>query len=110
MINTNKLDESFDKTMNLVRNDLSSSSRVLSKVIHNKSIEIASDIVGGTLVRSNAVLFGAFSAFALTLASYIIAKSIGYPLSGSETILTFTLGWLIGLLFDYLRALATGKS
>lgn len=110
MINTNKLDESFDKTMNLVRNDLSSSGRILSKVIHNKKMEITSDIVGNTIVRSNAVLFGAFAAFALTLATYIIAKSIGYPLSGSETILAFVLGWLIGLLFDYLRALTTGKS
>ena len=40
---------------------------------------------------------------------YTIAKTIGYKLSGFETIAAFLIGWLIGLIYDYLRILITGK-
>jgi len=40
---------------------------------------------------------------------YLFARHYGYPLSGSETIAAFILGWVMGLLFDYLRVMITGK-
>ncbi|HRN90324.1 MAG TPA: hypothetical protein PK543_01410, partial [Candidatus Saccharibacteria bacterium] len=75
----------------------------------NKTVEKVSDVVGSTVARPNAVLSGAVSAFILTLAVYIVAKTIGYRLSGFETIAAFIVGWTIGILYDYLRILITGK-
>lgn len=100
---------SFKKTMKQVQSEMSPSKRVFSKVIHNKVIEKSSDIVGNTVARPNAVLAGAVSAFILTLGVYIVAKTIGYRLSGFETIAAFIVGWTLGILYDYLRVLITGK-
>jgi len=102
-------DKSFVQTMHQVQSELPLSSRLFSKVIHGKFIERTSDIVGNTVARPNAILAGAFMAFVLTLIAYTVAKSIGYKLSGFETIVAFVIGWTIGIIYDYLRILLTGK-
>lgn len=102
-------DKSYTQTMQRVQNELPTSSRMFSKIIHNKFVEKTSDIVGSTVARPNAMLAGAFMAFILTLATYTVAKTIGYKLSGFETIASFIIGWLIGIIYDYLKVLFTGK-
>lgn len=105
-----QLEKSFKQTMKHVQDELpTSSSQTFSKIIHNKTIEKTSDIVGNTIARPNAMLAGAISAFILTLIVYTIAKTLGYKLSGFETIASFIIGWIIGILYDYLRILITGK-
>jgi len=108
-INKKTRDESYARTMKQVQSELPAANRAFSKFIHNKAVEKTSDIVGNTVARPNAMLFGAFFAFVLTLATYVIAKTIGYRLSGFETILAFIIGWFFGIICDYLRALFTGK-
>ena len=100
---------SYKKHMKDVQKQLSPGGRAFSKVIHNPIIEKTSDFVGATVARPNAILAGAVSAFILTLAVYVIAKTIGYTLSGFETIAAFILGWAIGVVYDYLRLIITGK-
>ncbi len=100
---------SFKRQMSEVQAELSPTSRTFSKVIHNKTIEKASEVVGSTVARPNAILAGSVSAFVLTLAVYVIAKNIGYALSGFETIGAFIIGWVIGTIYDYLRLIITGK-
>lgn len=100
---------SFKKTMKQVQSELPATKRAFSKVIHNRTVEKVSDITGSTIARPNAVLSGAVAAFLLTLAVYIVAKTIGYSLSGFETIAAFIVGWTLGLVYDYLRILITGK-
>ena len=92
-----------------VQAELTPASRTFSKVIHNKAVEKTSDVVGSTLARPNAILAGAVVAFIATLGVYLIAKNVGYTLSGFETIAAFIVGWVIGIVFDYLRVLVTGK-
>lgn len=101
---------SYDARMNEVRSQMSAPSRTFSKVIHNPAVEKVSDAVGGTVARPNAILAGAVSAFILTLVVYLIARYYGYPLSGTETIASFALGWVLGLVFDYFRVLILGKA
>ena len=101
--------ESLKRQIKEVQGNLNVTSRLFSKVVHNKVVEKTSDIVGSTLARPNAMLAGAFCAFILTLAVYIIAKNIGYRLSGFETIAAFVVGWLLGIIYDYLRLIITGK-
>ena len=102
-------DASFNLKMKEVQSQMSTPSRTFSKVIHNKAVEKTSEVVGATVARPNAFLAGAISSFIFTLAIYLVAKHYGYPLSGFETIGAFIVGWLVGILFDYLRIMITGK-
>ena len=108
-INKKQREKSFKQTMVQVQKELPASNRVFSKVIHNNIVEKTSDVIGNTVSRPNAVFAGAFVAFILTILTYSIAKTMGYPLSGFETIAAFIIGWVIGISYDYLRILITGK-
>lgn len=101
---------SFNRTMSEVRAHMSGPERIFSSIIHNPTVEKVSDVVGNTVARPNAILAGSVFAFLFTLAVYLIARYNGYPLSGAETIASFVLGWLVGLISDYIRLLAFGKS
>lgn len=104
-----KLDASYNTTMDEVRTHMSTPSRAFSRVIHNKAIEKTSAAVGATVARPNAILSGAVFAFVLTLAVYLIAKNLGYPLSGFETIGAFIVGWVLGICYDFLKVMITGR-
>lgn len=109
-ISKKEKDVSFDATMAEVRTHMSAPSRAFSALIHNKTVERVSETVGGTLARPNAILSGSVFAFLITLVVYLIARYNGYPISGSETITSFALGWILGLVFDYVRVLVLGKN
>ena len=109
-ISKKQRENSYKQTMNHIQNVLPPNSRVFSKIIHNKVIEKTSDIVGNTIARPNAILAGAFVAFILTLLTYTVAKTIGYALSGFETIAAFIIGWIIGIIYDYFRVLFTNRN
>jgi hypothetical protein len=100
---------SFKKTMQETQEQMSLPSRSFSKLIHTKAVEKTSEALGSTLARPNAILAGSVTAFVLTLGLYLFARYYGYPLSGFETIGSFILGWILGILFDYLRVMITGK-
>lgn len=100
---------SYDRTMDEVHSQLSGPSRAFSNFIHQPVVEKVSDTIGGTVARPNAILAGSIFAFLFTLAIYLVARIYGYPLSGTETIASFILGWVVGLVFDYIRLLTLGK-
>jgi len=108
-INKKQLDESYKKTLNQIQKELPANEKVFSKIIHSKALEKTSETLGSTIARPNSILAGAFCAFILTLILYVVAKTLGYRLSGSETIIAFVIGWLIGIIFDYLKIIITGK-
>lgn len=104
-----ELDVSYSTTMNEVQTQMSAPSRAFSKLIHNRVVETVSSAVGATVARPNAILSGAVFAFVLTLAIYLLAKNLGYPLSGFETIGAFILGWILGVSYDFLKVMVTGR-
>lgn len=108
-ISKKQKEASFKRRMKEVQSQESASSRAFSKVIHNKVIEKTSDVVGSTVARPNAILAASVTAFLLTLIVYVTAKVIGYQLSGFETIAAFIIGWIAGIIYDYLRVIITGK-
>lgn len=108
-IDNKQLDESYLKIITRVQSELPASSRFFSKIIHFKPIETLSEFIGTTIARPNPILFGAIFAFISTLILYIMAKTIGYTLSGSESILAFCFGWVAGLLYDFLRLFFVGN-
>ncbi|HEY8886369.1 MAG TPA: hypothetical protein VIM31_02600 [Candidatus Microsaccharimonas sp.] len=100
---------SYKKHMKQVQAELPPAQRAFSKVIHAPIVEKTSEFVGATVARPNAILSGAIVAFILVLAVYVVAKNLGYVLSGFETIGAFIIGWVIGILYDYFKVLVTGK-
>lgn len=100
---------SFNATMTEVRSQMSTPSRAFSKVIHNKAVEKVSEVTGSTVARPDAILSGAIFAFVLTLGTYLVAKNLGYPLSGFEAIAAFILGWILGIVYDFLKVMVTGR-
>lgn len=108
-ISKKERNQSFDRTMTEVRSHMSGPSRAFSKTIHHPVVEKVSDAVGGTIARPNAILSGSIFAFLFTLVIYLVARFNGYPLSGSESIAAFILGWVVGLVYDYIRLLIDGK-
>lgn len=102
-------EQSFATTMREVRSQMSPANRAFSKVIHQPAVEKISDTLGSTVARPNAILSGSLCAFIVTASFYLIARFNGYPLSGSEAIASFVLGWFIGLIIDYIRLLFVGK-
>lgn len=106
----NEKKASYEKTMVEARSHMSAPSRAFSKLIHNQVVEKVSDAVGNTVARPNAILSGAVLAFLLTLGVYLVARMNGYQLSGSETIVAFALGWILGIVYDFLKTMITGKA
>jgi hypothetical protein len=108
-ISKKQRNDSYKKTIKQVQDELSDGNRIFSKIVHNKVIEKISDTVSNTIARPDAMLSGAFFAFIITLIVYIVAKTIGYSLSGFETIAAFIIGWIFGIIYDYFRNLIVGK-
>jgi hypothetical protein len=102
-------DQSYNQTMKSIERELSGPGRAFSKVIHNKTVEKVSDSVGSTIARPNAILSGSVCAFLLVLVLYLIARYQGFSLTGFETIGAFVLGWIIGILIDFFKAMISGK-
>lgn len=100
---------SYKKTMTIIRSEMSAPSRTFSKVIHTPFVEKSSEVLGSSLARPNAILAGSFTSLVLVMGIYVIARTFGYRLSGFETIGAFVIGWIVGILFDYVKVMATGK-
>jgi hypothetical protein len=99
----------YRKTMRQVQSEMTPVERVFSKAIHNPAVEKTSETLGSTVARPNAILAGSVAAFVAVLALYWLAKNYGYQLSGFETIATFIIGWVLGVLYDFFRVMVTGK-
>lgn len=100
----------YQETMSRIRREMGAPAQAFSKFIHNGGVERASNAIGNSVARPNAVLSGSTAALILVSLLYIIAKIFGYPLSGFETIGAFVFGWIIGLIYDYARILVTGRT
>lgn len=109
VVSKKERDASYKHHMKQLQSELPAPQRAFSKFIHNPVIEKTSEVVGSTIARPNAILAGAVVAFVLVLAVYLIAKYYGYTLSGFETIGAFIAGWILGILYDFLKGMITGK-
>lgn len=102
-------EESYKHTMKNIRGDMSAPARAFSKVIHNPAVERVSEVVGSTVARPDAILSGSVMACICVLGLYLLARYNGFALSGFETIAAFVVGWALGIVFDLLRGMITGK-
>lgn len=103
-------DRAYKKTLTRIQSEMNMPARTFSKVIHAPVVERTSEIVSSTAARPNALLFGSVSAFAILTVVYAISQTYGYRLSGFETIAAYGLGWVVGLMIDYVKIMATGRT
>ncbi len=99
----------FETTMAEVTRTMPAPQRLFSKFIHTRAVAWIGDVIGSTVARPNALLFGAIFSFSVTLTAYFFAKNLGYGLSGFESIGAFIFGWVLGLVYDFLKLMVTGK-
>ena len=102
-------EQSFKKQMDAVQNELSPAEKTFSKFIHHPAVETVSDWSAASVARPNALLGASIAAFIAVTVVYIVAKYIGFRLSGFEIIAAFIGGWLIGMLYDYFKVLTNGR-
>lgn len=93
---------SFNATMHHVRNNLSAPEKALSKIIHKPFVEKASDIAGNTVARPSGIAGATTLAFIGLLLMYGVARFAGFELSGSEMPLLLVIGFILGLLIEWL--------
>lgn len=101
--NRQSREKAYKDILRHTQNELPPVSRIFSKVIHNPLIDRTSAVMGATVARPNAILFGALFALIVSGGVYAIAKYYGYALSGFEAIGAFVIGWAVGLLIDFIR-------
>jgi glutamate/tyrosine decarboxylase-like PLP-dependent enzyme len=93
---------SFNTTMHHVRNNLSRPERTFSKFIHKPLVEKTSEVVGATIARPSGMAGATIAAFIGLLSVYGVARFAGFELSGSEIPLLLAIGFVAGLLFEWL--------
>lgn len=95
--------KAYKDIMRHTQAELTPASRAFSKVIHHPVVEQTSAAIGATIARPNAILFGALFALIISGGIYAIARYYGYALSGFEAIGSFAIGWVFGMLVDFVR-------
>lgn len=93
--------DAFKQTLSQARSHLSTPHKAFSHVVHARAIEVLSDTLGGSLFRPTAITIGSLSALLFTSTLYFTAKHYGYELAGSEFLVAFGFGWLVGIIIDY---------
>ncbi len=93
---------SFNATMHHVRNNLNTPEKTFSKIIHKPAVEKASEIAGSTIARPSGVAGATILAFIGLLSVYGIARFAGFELSGSEMPLLLAIGFIAGLIIEWL--------
>ncbi len=106
VISKQEREHTYKRTLKDIQSHFNGPERTFSKIIHNKPIERASDLTASTIARPNSILFGSIFAFLGVLGVYLYARYMGFALTGFETIAAFIIGWLIGIIVDFLRVIA----
>jgi len=108
-ITKKQLGNSFDTQMEHAQEQMNPGSKVFSKLLHSRPVEIVTEAASSTIARPNALLSGSICAFITITLLYFIANHYGFPLSGFETIGAFVVGWIIGILYDYFSIMIRGN-
>lgn len=97
---TELLNQTYQRSMNSVRNSLQNHERNLSKVIHNPVVEKASDLASRSIARPTGILFGSVFSFVGSLFGYLLARRLGGELPYSIFAILFIGGFCLGLIFE----------
>lgn len=92
----------FDTIMHDVRTNMSKPEQTFSKLIHQPVVEKTSEIAGKTIARPSGIAGAALAACIGLLSIYSVARFAGFQLSGSEMPLLLALGFIAGMLAEFI--------
>lgn len=93
----------FNKIMFTTRQSFGFWRRLNSRILHLRPVEIINEFLSNVLLRPTALLVGAVLSLTFTSLMYILAKYYGFKLAGSEWLVSLTVGWFAGLIFDWIH-------
>jgi len=103
----------FETTMHHTRSKMNTSEKMFSKIIHQPAVEKISDIAGATITRPSGIAGATIASFIGLASVYGIARFVGFSLSGSEMPLLLLIGFVIGILCEWvyksIRSLIASK-
>jgi len=95
--------QEYKATMRRVESRLPVYQKAFSKVIHNRVVDSVSNVAGKTIARPSGLLGGAIAAFVGMLVVYLNARRVGFEYPVGATFIFFaSVGWIIGILIEYL--------
>lgn len=92
-----------------LQNDMPSVMRIFSRIVHIPVVESITDAMSSTIARPIPLIMGAIASILVTITLYVVAKKYGYVLTGFEPVASYALGWSIGCIIDYAKALSRGR-
>lgn len=90
----------YKRTLQSVRKDLKPSERVLSRIVHNQTVDALSEAAGKTVARPSGFLTGSIVAFLGSSAYLWITKHNGYEYNFLFFVMLFAAGFGLGLLVE----------
>lgn len=109
LVNADLKNIKYKRTLQSVRKDLRPTERVLSKVIHNQTVDAVSELAGKTIARPSGFLTGAVLAFVGSSVYLWITKHYGYEYNFLLFVMFFAAGFGIGLLLELVLRLMHRK-
>jgi len=107
LVNKDLKNIKYKRTLQTVRKDLKPTERVLSRVIHNETVDAISEIAGKTVARPSGFLTGAIFAFVGSSIFLWVTKHYGYEYNFLFFAMLFATGFVLGLFVELLVRLAT---
>lgn len=102
-ISKNLKNESYKKTLNIVRADLPASQKIMSKFIHQPAIESISEISAKTIARPSGIIGGGLVALIGSIIILAVARKIGFEVPYSLFAILFIIGFGIGLIIEFTK-------
>lgn len=100
----------YKKTLSKAQAKLSKPEKTFSKVIHNPTIERASDITAKTAARPSGILLGGIGAFLGSLIIFIISRRTGFAYNFLVFLIIFVLFYIFGIVLEFFLQLIKRRS
>jgi hypothetical protein len=95
--------ESYQKTLKIIRKDLAPSQKIMSKFIHQKIIESVSEVGAKTIARPSGIIGGGLLALVGSLLVLVVARKVGFEVPYSLFAVLFIIGFVLGLIVEFTR-------
>lgn len=92
--------DNYAETLASMQHKLRPLSRSFSKVIHAPIVEKTSEILEKSIARPSVTVGATWTALVVGAVFYFTARTFGYALSGSEMLLSFIAGGIVGVLLE----------
>ncbi len=96
---------SYHKMILNIESKLTFSEKMFSRIINLTFINTLSEVIGFVLARPNSILCGSLLSLFATSVLYIFSIINSFYITGSEAVIAFMLGWIVGIIIDCIKAI-----